>query len=308
MKLFYNAFNYNLVTGIFDNTNLKYTPYNLYLSRKYLFEGNKIIVPIEFEKEIELQEYLESFLRDKYSDGTKFIIQRIELSKFGNGMEPFLEYLCSEYFKNSGYIVETQIPLSYSEGTPDFGGYILHKFKDFVKGAGLPLNNIHMIELAMIRIKMESGTYKSTNYNLEDYFIVGEAKAYNTEMKKQLKRYLKTGIFNEGYQIHPHEVNTIPNVGSFYIDKDYKINVKQPDREKILVNQKKQLEYSNWLSNYIKYYLISNLTNDELYDFYHQKRNKKISCKEDIINFVNNLTYEDIFLKIKEVSNGPIKR
>jgi len=40
MKLFYNAFNYNLVTGIFDNTNLKYTPYNLYLSRKYLFEGN----------------------------------------------------------------------------------------------------------------------------------------------------------------------------------------------------------------------------------------------------------------------------
>ena len=46
MKLFYNAFNYKFVTGIFENTTLNNTPYKLSLIKPYLFKGDKFIIPI----------------------------------------------------------------------------------------------------------------------------------------------------------------------------------------------------------------------------------------------------------------------
>ena len=58
MKLFYNAFNYKFVSGIFDNGVLKNTPYILSQAKKYLFEGDKYIVPIEFESEEKLIDLL----------------------------------------------------------------------------------------------------------------------------------------------------------------------------------------------------------------------------------------------------------
>ena len=34
-----------------------------------------------------------------------------------------MEYLTCETFKKYGYVVENQIPLAHSIGSPDFGGY-----------------------------------------------------------------------------------------------------------------------------------------------------------------------------------------
>jgi len=61
-KVFYNACNYNMVTGLFENASLYRTPYNLYQKRKFLFEGNKKILPLEFESEDELREKLKSYI------------------------------------------------------------------------------------------------------------------------------------------------------------------------------------------------------------------------------------------------------
>ena len=125
MKLFYNVLDYKFVTGIFDNTTLKNTPYIITQSKKYLFDGKKIIIPIEFESEIELQRKLKKFISKISEPSTNYIIQRIEKSKKGNGMEPFMEYLACEVMKKQDYIVENQIPLSHRTGSPDFGGYKL---------------------------------------------------------------------------------------------------------------------------------------------------------------------------------------
>ena len=62
-----------------------------------------------------------------------------------------------------------------------------------------------------------------------------------------------------------------------------------------------EFEYSaKWLLNYLKYYLIANLTNDEFIEFYNERKKEKISGIKDIIDFINGLTYEDILTKIKE--------
>ncbi len=305
LKIFYNAFNYNFITGIFDNTSLKYTPYNLYLSRRYLFEGEKVIIPVEFNSEIELQRKLEYFIEKKGNEKNNYLIQRIELSKKGNGMEPFLEYLCSEYFRKEGYLVETQIPLSYRDGTPDFGGYRIFKFQEYLHNTNLPLSNIHIIELAMLRLRLIMEE-KNNRKISSDFFIIGEAKTSTLEMKEQLKKYMGTKIFNEGYQISPGNLKSYPHFGSLEIDKNYKIIVKEPEIINNNIDKNLQKEYSLWLSNYLKYYLISNLTNDEFNEFYVEKNKSIISGKEDLISFINNLEYDEIIKKIKEICYGSV--
>ena len=303
MRLFYNALDYNFVTGLFDNTSLYYTPYNISRSKPYLFKEDKIIIPIEFERDIDLIKISEDFIDSHRLDSTNYLIQRIEISKNGNGMEPFLEYLCSEFFKKEGYIVETQIPLSHKDGTPDFGGYFLIKFRKFIENFGLPLQNIHLLELAMIRIRIKSNyLLDSKTLLFDDRFVVGEAKPNNASMKLQLIKYLKTGFFNEGYQLSPTNNKLSPFLGSLFIDSEYNVIVKKPTEENKFQLRDHQQKYSIWLLNYIKYYLISNLTNDEFNDFFIKNKKRKISSKHDIIDFINNLTYEDILNEIRLVS------
>ena len=290
MKLFYNALDYKFVTGIFDNTTLKNTPYIIAQSKKYLFEGNKIIIPVEFDSEMQLQKKLKKFLVDLKKPSTNYIIQRIEKSKKGNGMEPFMEYLACEVMRKEDYIVENQIPLSHSAGSPDFGGYKLKNSP--------PYNKIHLIELSLMRLGWD---IKASSQNKNQYFIVGEAKTSTTQMKTQIEKYIKTNFFNECYEIHPSKsLPTEKGFGLITIDKDSKIKIIRKQNKEIFFDKEKQEEYASWLLNYLKYYLIANLTNDEFIEFYNERKKEKISGIKDIIDFINGLTYEDILTKIKE--------
>jgi len=202
LKIFYNAMDYKFVTGLFENTNLKNTPYLLSKAKPFLFNSSKIIIPLEFNSEIELQERLSDFVNIIQEPSTNYLIQRIEKSKKGNGMEPFMEYLSCEVIKNWGYIVENQIPLTHSTGSPDFGGYRL------IDTSGIVPNRIHLLELSFIRLGIE----KSIDVIERNRIIVGEAKTATNEIKKQLDKYLNTGLFNEGFEIHPDKKKTINKI------------------------------------------------------------------------------------------------
>jgi len=167
MKVFYNALDYKVVTGLFDNSTLKNTPYLLSKAKKFIFNSEKIIIPVEFRSDVELKDKLKKFVAEIDDEPTKYIIQRVEKSKKGNGMEPFMEYLACEVMRHNNFIVETQIPLSHSTGSPDFGGYKLELFSN------IPLNQIHLIELAFIRLGKSITKNKKQN---ENKLIVGEAK------------------------------------------------------------------------------------------------------------------------------------
>jgi len=85
------------------------------------------------------------------------------------------------------------------------------------------------------------------------------------------------------------------------IDKNYKIKIIEKESNTILYDEILQIKYIKWLNNYIKYYLLANLTNDEFVEYFYEKENKRISCKEDIAFFVNKLTFKQIIKKIKDV-------
>jgi len=291
MKVFYNAMDYNFVTGLFDNTSLKNTPYILSKAKPYLFNGDKIIVPVEFNTEMELQNKLSDFVKSE-NNSTNILIQRIECSKQGNGMESFMEYLTCEIMKRRGYIVENQIPLSHSTGSPDFGGYLL------TPNVPLFMRGIHLIELSLLRLGFEINN-SSTDSKMQT--IVGEAKTGTKEMKKQLDKYLATHFFDEAYEIHPFKkMPSSSYVGLVTIDDEMMIKVILKKETRKFTNDQ-QRYYFSWLTNYVKYYLIANLTNDELNAFYRQNTGNAISSRESIIKFINGLDFEEILAEIKRV-------
>lgn len=298
LKLFYNAFNYKFVSGIFDNGVLKNTPYILSQAKDYLFNEDKYIVPIEFDSEKDLVKYLkEKFIEIK--NPRQYIIQRIETSKQGNGMEPLMEYLAAEYFKNVGFIVENQVPLAHSLGSPDFAGYgLINTIQKINKSGYLSGRGFHIIELALIRNFKDF--HKDTVIKKDSELLVGEAKTSTPQMSKQLKKYLETGLFDKGFEIHPSKYNPAESYfGLVTLDKDFKITISTPQNRYISKSPLSKMDYIQWLENYIKFYLISNFTNDELKEFHLDIVGTSLNKESDLVSFVLNIDIEKILAKIK---------
>lgn len=298
IKLFYNAFDYKFVTGIFDNAVLKNTPFILSQAKQYLFNENKYIVPMEFDSEEELNK----FLQDKFSsleNPQNFLIQRIEKSKNGNGMEPFMEFLTADYFKKKGYIVETQIPLAHSIGSPDFGGYGLSDAINKIYSFGILPRGFHIIELAMIRIFKDN---RLTDFQAQDKLIVGEAKTGNSQAIKQLEKYLDTDLFDFGFEILPSKSEPSRDyLGLVTIASDYSVKVIMPKDKYEAKKRVIKEDYIKWLNNYIKFYLIANLTNDELNKIFIEKRGQSISNQNDVIKFIMELGIDEIINIIMKI-------
>jgi hypothetical protein len=295
MKLFYNAFNYKFVTGIFDNATLKNTPYLFSRVKPFLFCGDKFIIPFEVDSEAEFQ----SFISEKFKtleNPENYIIQKIEVSKKGNGMEPFMEYITAEYFKNNGYIVENQIPLAHSIGSPDFGGYRIERFLNILNINGLFGGGFHIIELSLIRLNYGKS---SAGNSMSNSVIVGEAKTSTRQMQSQLEKYLNTDLFSEGYEIHPEKDNPCKEYfGLVTFNQDFSVKVLSPKEKFVADNKLNKDEYVKWLTNYFKYYLVANFTNDELIDFSKDVMGSQFNTREELIDFINHL---DINLLIKKV-------
>ena len=299
LKVFYNAMHYNFVTGLFDNTNLKYTPYNLNQLYPFLFEDDyKIIVPIEFNSDIRLQDSLLEKI-GIIANSTQLIVMRVETYKKGNGLEPLMEYLANRYFVSKGFICENQIPLSHSLGSPDFGGYGIPEILEVLSKYDLNFDGLNIIEFAMLRFK--NITNPNNKIFTED-LIVGEAKTSTTIMEKQLQKYLSSKLFNYGIEIHPNKSKpSKDSFGLLNIDNKSFIQYIPSKVQQSIIDIDYQNEYKIWLKNYVKLYLIANLSNNEFQEFHKEIIGTPISTNSDISTFVDGLKFETILDKLKEL-------
>ena len=256
---------------------------------------------MEFNSEEELRTKLKEYINicnDNNINSTDFLIQRIEKSKVGNGMESFLEYIACETFKQKGYVVENQIPSAATVGSPDFGGYSLFLLNKYEKFNALFSNGYHIIELALLRF--------NNSKKLGDSFIngniVGEAKTSTLKMASQLEKYLKTGLFEIGFEMHPSKSKpTYDRFGLLSFTSDNIIRVEYPSTIANYDNDVYSIEeYEKWLSNYLKFYLLANLSNDELVKFCNEKYGLQLS-NINLVQIVQNISFEDLLSYIKEV-------
>jgi len=297
LKLFYNAFDYKFVSGLFDNGVLKNTPRKLVEAKPFLGKSDKFLIPVEFDSEQELTKILKS-IYDELDNPQDYLIQRLETSKKGNGLESFMEYVVAEHFKNEGYIVENQVPLAHSIGSPDFAGYGL---TDYINKIGntnlLSKNGFHIVELSMI--KTFDPELQQTISSNNDHLIVGEAKTSTTQMTAQLAKYLATGLFSKGYEIHPSKkIPGSKKAGLLSFDVNCKLVLSEPiefTEESGLYNRE---EYKDWLKNYVKFNLIANLNNDELNAYHKRLTGRSMNSTEDLVKFVLDLEVEDLLIEI----------
>lgn len=300
MQVFNQASSYNLVSGMFDRTGrFKYT--SLLLSRDYPFITNteKFIIPLEYDKHSEYEskrKMLYEELKKEGLDPANFIICTIKKSTSGYGMEPFCEYVTSEYFRRRGFLTETQIPFYYNGGTPDFAAYDFPEVLGMLRQNGLISSGATLVELSALRLFQTSKSRSAGSKETEA--IVGEAKTSSMEAIKQIKKYLGKKIFNRAYEIIPHKDKPEIICGLITFNDAGKILVFE-GKEKPLVDKNVQDDYFEWLGNYIKYFLLANLDNAEFNDFYARKTGKEFPTGIDnLLSFVNALEYEEI---IKEI-------
>lgn len=291
LKVFYNANDFNLVTGIFDNALLKNTPHYIAEQRAYIKDHPKVIVPIDIDSEASLR----LKIRHGYGlDGfdPNLILFRVDVSKKGFGLEPFMEYLSCKYFTSLGYITENQIPLSHKLGSPDFGGYALEKIQDLIAGSGLLPRGFNIIELAMLKTFPASGFITTIKSQTE--LIVGEAKTSTTNMEAQLRKYLSSNFFNFGIEIHPTKEKSSNSSFGLLRLQEFNLVYEEPAMLFSSANLD-QKSYKKWLEAYFNSYLLANYTNDELNLVSKRLIAKKIDTKLDVISLIRDVSFKDQF-------------
>ena len=302
LKVFYNANDFNLVTGLFDNVHLKNTPYYISEHRTYIKSDSKTIVPIDINSENELRSILKSAYPNNTND-PDLILFKVDISKKGNGLEPFMEYLACKYFTSEGYITENQIPLSHRLGSPDFGGFKLNKLQDIVYKSGMLNRGFNILELAMLR--SFPITKKISSTTSDNYLLVGEAKTSTTSMNAQLIKYINSGYFNSAVEIHPTKPSpSRPEYALLNLHKN-RIFFNKPIT-RVDFSNSNQKNYINWLESYFNCYLIANYTNDELSLISEKLIDKPISSKLDIIDLIKNVSFAEHFNNLSEFLNHGI--
>ena len=298
LKIYYNTMDYNRVSGVFEANKLCHTPRILSDERPFLFDSEyKYIIPISFNTESELQNKLD-YIYNSVDKPTDYMVMRIEASKKGGGLESFMEYIACLVFRNNGFIVENQVPLSHSTGSPDFSAIKLDSISSDL--GSIAQKGFYTLELSLLWLKKASTYHNNLNdeklEKIANSIIVGEAKTSTTIMESQIKKYLHTGLFNSAYELHPNKVN--PSDSSFGLIRfanDHSIKIKEANTL-VDYSDDDQEEYKKWLKNYIKTYLFINLDEAEIETMMAAKGLEY--GRDDISNFVNNLTYQEIIERI----------
>ena len=290
LKVFNSAYKYSLIAGIYNNQGnieFKFNPNNIIKKYPFIIEGKKkIILPVEFENEKEFREILAKIYENDQNH-FDYLILRIDTSKKGYGLENLLEYFCSEFFKSKNFLTETQVPISHGSGVPD-----LCAFSNIISEKG-----INIIELSMITAFKKEFNLAKKNIIFQNN--VGEAKALSSiDVTKRLKKYLNTNLFDKSFTLYPDDKKVSfyrkEKKNLFYINENYDFSYLDLD---IKVSSDKTIknEYRKWFMNYLKFYLFSNLSNDQLKSFLDinkiryndiKKFIEKI-CQIDIDNLVN---------------------
>ena len=258
LQLTNEALTFNTTGGnIFDGGSVRNSPLKWNNSpNSHMFRGTKFILPVEVSSESEISTLRRNWIRalrdiDGY-EPTDFILVHIDISKKGNGMEQFLEYMVCYHFRSLGWVVDNQLTLNHSTGTPDFTAF---KNDDCEEGYFL------------VELMLEFAGHKinCVQQNMARC-IVGEAKTGTGVFEEQLMKYLRTGYFNKGYGLLPQNKQLkTDDIGLIYIDANNIFVVR--DTEKTHEEGPSQYAFLAWANSLQNCYMLLNGPDEALVQF-----------------------------------------
>jgi hypothetical protein len=285
-KLFNQVFSTSPIWGLIDGKKLGFTPKNISKIRPYVFEGPKYLLAVDIKDEADSRQWIKRS-RETLKNPENYLLFRIETWKSGNGMEPLLEYLACHMFRQFDYIVETQIPLTATSGSPDFLAYnnkpLLSSVFDHLK---FKIQGLHVIELAFLLEVSERDLAWPFSYSKmklpEELCIIGEAKVGGSSPKGQLKKYSDTTLFSHQIALLD-QLPVEPDSATKYLYISSTNNVSILDSTSNAAdssNTKRIAEYIKWNEFVAKCYLLANLDEDQLISSYQDY--KKDSTEDPV--------------------------
>lgn len=301
-RTFNQANEYNLKEGVFSLSDLRLvtTINNEIKKRSYLKNNDKFILPIEYSEYNEFKKIISELITQIKAlkmNPNDFIITPIRNSKSGiSEFESFFEYVVSIYFNRMLYLTDTQIPFFYGRGTPDIAAYIIVEQISLLKKHGFLEHGGSVIDLMSLS---SFGFYKEDESFSEknDQAIVFEVKT-NQLTAPQIQKYTETKIFNKAYEVIPAIKNAETYAGLFTVDKNGKIIIYKP-KSKISFKQSIQQDYFNWISVYLKIYILANLETSELENMI-KKAGYDMSIS-GIVDFTKNIEFEKFLITVKKI-------
>jgi len=229
------------------------SPY--YLNKKFpkMFHGDKTIIfhettGVESLTEIEIN--IHKKIVEKKKDPSNFLLTLVDLGD--KRKEGFQEFVASQYFNKLGYLTESQVPFSNTQGVPDFAAY--HSpFIDTLIDEKFIDTPCPLAEISTACIFKNNG--KLFNQKIDYEILIGEAKT-NSDALKQLNTHKKLKLASYLFEIYANQKKNT-NFGLLKFNDDFIIDFDKEPKQNV---DKKLLEKDEeFFENYLKFYLIANL-------------------------------------------------
>ncbi len=265
-RVFNQACEYNFQEGIFSLSDGSFasTLNTEVLKKPYISNGDKFILPLQNTGYNKFQRSLKGIITELENKGINpndIIVCPLRVNgKITVELEPFFEYVVSNYFGLKGMLTDTQIPFFYGVGTPDVAAYSIPSFLSVLREYGFLSKGGSFIDLMSVAIFGRRKDY--TNFNQDVEAIVCEVKTGQLKAPQILK-YTNTGLFNRCYEVIPCEKEPEVYAGLLTIDTEGKLIILQ-NPEPTYFEKEKQVKYLEWIEQYAKVYLLANLTTDQL--------------------------------------------
>ena len=298
-RVFNQACQFEFQEGIFSLSDMRLasTLNNEVLKKPYIAEGYKFLLPIRNNGYKEFQIMLKNIskgLQEKGFNPNDIIICPIRLGGSATvEMESFFEYVVSRYFGRKGFLTDTQIPFFYGVGTPDIAAYCMPKFLQILREHGFVNPGGSLIDLMTMSVFGPRKPEETECSKVET--IVCEVKTSQIAAPQMLK-YINTKIFSKAYEVIPCEKEPESYAGLITLDAKGNLIVFE-NQELLNFSEEEQKKYLNWIEQYAKFYLLANLSTEELENMLTDK--SFALSFYDLLRFVRQKSVEDLVAQIE---------
>ncbi|OLS27447.1 MAG: hypothetical protein HeimC2_11100 [Candidatus Heimdallarchaeota archaeon LC_2] len=291
-QIYNQIYEYKLQNGLFDIYNFSTNDCTKNIIADYPIltnAKNAYIFPIIYSS---LRDFLTKcdILKIKLNQRLSFelfaFIPILKKSKNPANLESFFEYLVSFHYNSLGYITDNQTPFLYAKGTPDLVSFYFPEISDIMNNYKFINNGWHVCDLMNISsYSMRKIGYKSNKIELETDTLLGfEVKTNQKSAKSQIAKYASAELFQELYEIIPVKKTVQSNIGLISYDQNFSLDIQLP-KNSIRYSETNIVRYKNWFINYMKPYLLTNLTNEIIEkEIFHEKINSEVSFMRIIKN------------------------
>jgi hypothetical protein len=294
MKIFQSVESRKFVTGLVDQGRFCWTPKNMTSSRPYLSSGDKLVTALEFETEKEYQRGLAALFSIQENRGD-IIVQRIERSKKGSGMEPLIEYFNCQHFKSLGYVVDNQAPLTATTGSPDW--VAMHASDLYTERANVAGH--YLFEPALRGLFSTTAIASQMQQDLvsDRRSLVGEVKVVPTNFTSQVKKYLNTGLFHRGIFSsvdRPSWVKT--SSPCMFFDDEWRLVCDYGTKPEDKFDPQSYTHYQDFMRDCLKIYSLSIFPKDRVDDILNLRKTSTEAYAKGFLDSVAAITLDHVAL------------